>query len=157
MRWGSVADRRHRAGSDAEDIPLVAVFLLSAVIAQAQQASKVHKVGVLLPEEVRPGLIEAFREGLGDLGYVEGKNISIELRNAAGKYERLSALADELLRLKVDIILAVSTPAAQAVKKATAVIPIVVTRIGDPVQAGLVSSLARPGGNVTGLSVNTPP
>ena len=135
---------------------LVVAFLLAAVVARAQQARKVHRVGVLLHDGAPPGLLEVFREGLHELGYVEGKNITIELRNAAGRNERLSALADELLRLKVDVILAVNTPAAQAAKKATAAIPIVITRIGDPVKSGLVPSLARPGGNVTGLSVNTP-
>lgn len=132
---------------------LALAFLSAAVLAQAQQASKIHRVGVLLHDGAPPGLLEAFREGLRELGYVEGKNITIELRNAAGKNERLSALADELLRLKVDVILAVNTPSAHAAKKATATIPIVITRVADPVQSGLVASLARPGGNVTGLSL----
>jgi putative ABC transport system substrate-binding protein len=100
-----------------------------------------------------PGLLEAFREGLRERGYVEGKNITIELRNAEGKNERLSALANELVRLKVDVILAVNTPSAHAAKKATTTIPIVITRVADPVGSGLVSNLARPGGNVTGLGI----
>jgi putative ABC transport system substrate-binding protein len=97
-------------------------------------------------------LLETFRVGLRDLGYLEGKDISIEIRDAAGKNDRLAALADELVRLKVKLILAVNTPAAQAAKRVTATIPIVITRVTDPVKSGLVSSLARPGGNVTGLS-----
>ncbi|HEV8456700.1 MAG TPA: ABC transporter substrate-binding protein [Methylomirabilota bacterium] len=131
-------------------------LVAAPLAAEAQQAGKVYRVGVLLHDGAPPGLLEVFREGLHELGYVEGENITIELRNAAGTNERLSALADELVRLKVDVILAVNTPAAQAAKKATPAIPIVMTRIGDPVKSGLVRSLARPGGNVTGLSVNTP-
>jgi putative ABC transport system substrate-binding protein len=86
------------------------------------------------------------------LGYIEGAGISIELRNAAGRNERLPALADELLRLKVDVIVAVNTPAAKVAKKATQTIPVVMMRVADPVKSGLVNDLARPGGNVTGLS-----
>jgi len=127
---------------------LIVAFLLAAVVAQAQPASRVHRIGVLLHDGAPPGLLEAFREGLRELGYAEGKNIAIELRNAEGKNERLSALADELVRLKVEVILAVNTPSAHAAK-----IPIVITRVADPVGSGLVSSLARPGGNVTGLSI----
>jgi putative ABC transport system substrate-binding protein len=85
-------------------------------------------------------------------GYVEGRDISIELQNAAGHNERLPALADDLLRLKVDVIVAVNTPAAQAAKKATKTVPVVMLRVADPVKSGLVASLARPGGNLTGLS-----
>lgn len=132
---------------------LVVAFLLAAVVAQAQQASRVHRIGVLMHDGAPPGLLEAFREGLHELGYVEGRNITIELRNAAGKNERLSELANELVRLKVDVILAVNTPSAQAAKKATTTIPIVITRVANPVEAGLVASLARPGGNVTGLGI----
>lgn len=132
---------------------LAVAFLVAPVVAQAQQASQVQRIGVLLHDGAPPGLLEAFREGLHALGYVEGKNITIELRNAAGNNERLGALADELLRLKVNVILAVNTPAAQAAKKATATTPIVITRVADPVESGLVPSLARPRGNVTGLSL----
>jgi putative ABC transport system substrate-binding protein len=92
--------------------------------------------------------------GLKDLGYLQGKNIALELRNAEGNNDRLAALADELVRLRVDVILALNTPAAMAAKKATGTIPIVIARVTDPVRSGLVSSLARPGGNVTGLSFN---
>ena len=118
----------------------------------AQQASIVHRIGVLLYAGAPPGLLEAFWEGLHDLGYVEGQNITVELRNARGRKEQLAALADELVQLKVDIILAVNTPSALAAKAATTTIPIVITRIADPVRSGLVQSLAHPGGNVTGLS-----
>ena len=118
--------------------------------ARAQQ-KQMHRVGVL-SQDMQPGLLEAFREELHKLGYVEGSDVSIELRNAAGHNERLPALAEELLRLKVEVIVAVNTPAAQAAKKATKTIPIVIMRVADPVRSGLVASLARPGGNVTGLS-----
>lgn len=118
--------------------------------ARAQQ-KQMHRVGAL-SQDMQPGLLEAFREELHKLGYVEGSDVSIELRNAAGHNERLPALAEELLRLKVEVIVAVNTPAAQAAKKATKTIPIVIMRVADPVRSGLVASLARPGGNVTGLS-----
>jgi putative ABC transport system substrate-binding protein len=134
---------------------LLLALLLAAVVAQAQQAGKGHRIGVLLYAGAPPGLLEAFWEGLRELGYVEGQNLTIALRNAEGKNERLSALAAELVQLKVDVILAVNTPSAQAAKQATATVPIVITRIGDAMGAGLVPSLARPGGNVTGLSFDT--
>ena len=118
---------------------------------QARQA-RVYRIGVLSPEIPPPGLLDAFREGLRELGYLEGRDVAIELREAGGNNEQLAALADELVRLNVDVILAVNTPAAQAAKKATATIPIVITRVADPVKSGLVASLSRPGGNVTGLS-----
>ena len=136
-----------------ESFLVIVVFLLAAIAAQAQPASKVDRIGVLLHDGAPPGLLEGFREGLRELGHVEGKDITIELRNAEGKNERLSTLANDLVRLKVDIILAVNTPSALAAKKATTTIPIVITRVADPVGAGLVSNLARPGGNVTGLSI----
>jgi putative ABC transport system substrate-binding protein len=135
-------------------VALVLVLLLPAVATQAYQATKVHRIGILLHDGAPPGLLEAFRAGLHDLGYLEGKNIAIELRDAAGKNDRLSGLAGELVQLNVDLILALNTPAAQAARKATATIPIVITRVTDPVRSGLVASLSRPGGNVTGLSFN---
>ena len=136
-----------------ESFLVIVVVLLAAVAAWAQPASKVDRIGVLLHDGAPPGLLEGFRDGLRELGHVEGKNVTIELRNAEGKNERLSTLASELVRLKVDVILAVNTPSALAAKKATTTIPIVITRVADPVGAGLVSNLARPGGNVTGLSI----
>ena len=131
---------------------LVVAFLVAAVVAQAQQARQGHHIGVLLYDGAPPGLLEAFQEGLHELGYVEGKNIALEVRNARGKHEQLAALAEELVRLKVDLILAVNTPAALAAEAATTTIPIVITRVANPVETGLVASLARPGGNVTGVS-----
>jgi putative ABC transport system substrate-binding protein len=133
---------------------IVLLVLLAAVGAQAQPAPKVHRIGVLLHDGSPPGLLEAFRAGLHDLGYVEGKNLALEARDAGGKNDRLAQLADELVRRKVDLILALNTPSALAAKKATTTIPIVIARVSDPVTSGLVSSLARPGGNVTGLSLN---
>jgi putative ABC transport system substrate-binding protein len=117
--------------------------------AGAQQGERMRRVGVLLvsgPEPLGP-----FREALGDLGYVEGKNIQIEVRSAQGQDTRLPELAAELVRSRVDVIIAVQTPAAHAAKNATRDIPIVVMA-GDPIATGLISNLARPEGNVTGLS-----
>ena len=135
-------------------VVLSVALALAPLAVQAQQATKAHRIGVLLHDGAPPGLLETFRAGLHDLGYFEGKNIAIEMRDAAGKGDLLSALAAELVHLKVDLILAVNTPSARAAKKATTTIPIVITRVTDPVKSGLVSSLARPGGNVTGLSFN---
>jgi putative tryptophan/tyrosine transport system substrate-binding protein len=121
------------------------------LIAEAQQTRPAHLVGILA-QDLQPGLLETFRDELHKLGYVEGKTIGIEIRNAAGKNDQLPALANDLLQLKVNVIVAVNTPAAQAAKKATKSVPIVIMRVADPVKSGLVTSLARPGGNVTGLS-----
>jgi putative ABC transport system substrate-binding protein len=118
--------------------------------ARAQQ-KKTHRIGIL-SQDLQPGLLETFRDELHKRGYVEGSNISIELRNAEGHNERLPALADELLKLNVDVIVAVNTPAVQAAKKSTRTVPVVMMRVADPVKSGLVDSLARPGGNITGLS-----
>ena len=124
----------------------------------AQQAAKVARIGYLSLNLAAspPNLHEAFRQGLRDLGYVEGRNVVIEYRDAEGKPERLPALAAELVALKVDVIVAGSTPHALAAKQATRTLPIVFIGAGDPVTDGLVTSLARPGGNVTGLSSLTP-
>ena len=119
-------------------------------LAHAQQG-RLHRVGIL-SQDLQPSLLETFRDELHKLGYVEGRNISIELRNAAGRNERLPVLAEELLKLNVDVIVAVNTPAVQAAKKATKTVPVVMMRVADPVKSGLITSLARPGGNVTGLS-----
>jgi putative ABC transport system substrate-binding protein len=110
-----------------------------------------RRVGILA-QDLQPGLLETFRDQLHKLGYIEGSGISIELRNAAGQNERLSVLAEELLRLKVEVIVAVNTPAVQAAKEATTTVPVVMMRVADPVKSGIVASLARPGGNITGLS-----
>ena len=120
------------------------------VAARAQQ-KKTHRIGIL-SQDLQPGLLETFRDELRKRGYVEGSDISIELRNAEGHNERLPALADELLKREVDVIVAVNTPAVQAAKKATKTVPVVMMRVADPVKSGLVDSLARPGGNITGLS-----
>ena len=119
----------------------------------AQQASKIARIGYLATAlATYPHLPEAFRQGLRDLGYVEGRNVEIEYRDAEGKYERLPALAAELVRLKVDVIVAGPAPPAVAAKNATGKIPIVMIGVGDPVGLRLIASLARPGGNVTGSS-----
>jgi putative tryptophan/tyrosine transport system substrate-binding protein len=119
--------------------------------ARAQQRELMRRIGILA-QDLQPGLLETLREELRNLGYVEGKSVGIELRNAAGRSDRLPALADDLLRLKIEVIVAVNTSAAQAAKKATSTVPIVIMRVADPVKSGLVSNLARPSGNVTGLS-----
>jgi putative tryptophan/tyrosine transport system substrate-binding protein len=128
-----------------------AVAVLPLTVHAQQSATRVRRIG-MLAQDLQPGLLEAFRNELQRLGYVDGANISIELRNAAGRNDRLATLAEELLGLKVEVIVAVNTPAAQAAKTATRAIPIVIMRVADPVKSGLVASLARPGGNVTGLS-----
>ena len=122
------------------------------LIARAQQAVKLHRIGILSPELPPPGFLEAFRQGLRELGYVEGQNIAFEIRSAEGYGQRLAALANHLVELKVDAIVAVNTQSVQAAKKASTTIPIVMTRIADPVKSGLVRSLSKPGGNITGLS-----
>ena len=125
--------------------------------AEAQQASKVARIGFLATNlAVIPHLRDAFLQGLRDLGYVEGRNVVIEYRDAEGKLERFPALAAELVALKVDVIVAPTTPATVAAKQATKTIPIVFAVVSDPVTSGFVTSLARPGGNVTGLSVLEP-
>jgi ABC-type uncharacterized transport system substrate-binding protein len=139
-------------------VAVLAVSLLAAPLAaEAQQAAKVARIGILTVSlAAAPHLTEAFLQGLRDLGYVEGRNVAIEYRDAGGKVERLPALAAELVALKVDVIMAGSTPNALAAKQATRTIPIVFLSSGDPATDGLVTSLARPGGNVTGLSSLTP-
>jgi ABC-type uncharacterized transport system substrate-binding protein len=128
-------------------------LLALAVTIEAQQPKKVPRIGYLSSTSPSAGSsrIEAFRQGLRDLGYIEGQNLIIEYRYAEGKLDRLPELAAELVRLKVDAIFVTSTSAVQAAKKATTKVPIVSVS-GDPVGLGLVASLARPGGNVTGLA-----
>jgi len=132
-------------------------LLAAPLAAEAQQAAKIARIGYLaLNRAAAPDVLEAFLQGLRDLGYVEGRNVVIEYRDAEGKAERLPALAAELVALKVEVIVAPGTLAALAAKQATGTIPIVFPSVGDPVTEGLVTSLARPGGNVTGLSNLTP-
>jgi putative ABC transport system substrate-binding protein len=123
-------------------------------VAEAQQPAKVPRIGFLTTPSPTAAAyyLEAFREGLRELGYVEGKTIAIEYRFAEGRPERLPALAAELVRLKVDVIVTGGPPAPEDAKQATSTIPIVFAVAGDPVGEGLVASLARPGGNVTGLA-----
>jgi ABC-type uncharacterized transport system substrate-binding protein len=138
-------------------LALSAMLCALCVSVEAQQPKKVPRIGVLhsgSPSSTAPQR-EAFRQGLRDLGYIEGQNIVVENRYAEGVAEYPN-LATELVRLKVDVIVASSTPGAQAAKSATTTIPIVFTGAGDPVGTGVVASLAHPGGNVTGLSNLTP-
>jgi putative ABC transport system substrate-binding protein len=129
---------------------MATILPATALPAEAQQTKKISRVGYLAAPSPPPD--SAFLQGLRDLGYLEGKNITIDYRFADGKHERLPGLAAELIGLKVDIIVTVGTPAAVAAKQATSMIPIVMAIVADPVGEGLVASLARPGGNVTGLA-----
>jgi putative tryptophan/tyrosine transport system substrate-binding protein len=140
----------------------VVLLLLSAFLntAAAQPPEKVPRVGYLLggshSDPQRQRLLEAFRQGLRELGYMEGQNIAIESRWAEGKDDRFPALAADLVRSKVDVIVAGSGAATQAAQQATRTIPIVMSTVADPLGSGLVASLARPGGNVTGMTVMSP-
>jgi putative ABC transport system substrate-binding protein len=134
---------------------VAAFFVANFSFAEAQQPTKIPRIGYLGGNSPN-SRSEAFRQGLRELGYVEGKNIVIEWRHHDGKVERLPALAAELVRLKVDIIITVGAPAARAAKEATITIPIVMMQVGDAVASGFVASLARPGGNITGLSTLAP-
>jgi putative tryptophan/tyrosine transport system substrate-binding protein len=137
---------------------ITAWALLAAPPAGAQQAAKAARIGYLanFPPAAYPQQHEAFLQGLRDLGYVEGRNLVIEYRFAEGKIEQFPALAAELVARKVDVIVVGSTPQALAAKQATRTLPIVFISAADPVTSGLVTSLARPGGNVTGLSSVAP-
>ena len=139
-------------------ILIFSVVALSAANAQPQ-SGKVYRIGLLgaHSHSVHAKGVEALRAGLGDLGYVESKNIVIESRWAEGKYDRLPDLVAELVALKVDVIVTTGgTPPALAAKQATTTIPIVTTGVGDAVGTGIVASLARPGGNITGLTDSVP-
>jgi ABC-type uncharacterized transport system substrate-binding protein len=132
---------------------LITVLLITAPVAEAQQAKKIPRIGYLGggSAELERVWLDAFLQGLRELGYFEGKNIIVERRYADGRYDQLTELAGELVRLKTDVILAASTPVAHGAMKATNTVPIVMV-VADPIGTGLVSSLARPGGNLTGLS-----
>jgi ABC-type uncharacterized transport system substrate-binding protein len=139
-------------------LALCSLLLAPCSVVEAQQPGKIFRIGFLDVSTASGSavLVEAFRQELNKLGWIEGKNITIEYRFAEQKRERVPELAADLVRLKVDLIVASGTPPATAAKKATAAIPIVMMNVGDPVGAGLIASLARPGGNVTGLSALTP-
>ena len=129
-------------------------ILLGSLAAQAQQTGNVYRIGFLgnSTAALEANLVGPFREGLRDLGYVEGRNVLIEYRWAEGKYDRFPALIGELLALKVAVIVTAGTPATLAVKKATTSVPLVMSAVGDPVGSGIVPSLSHPGGNITGLT-----
>ena len=129
-------------------------LLAAPLAAEAQQAAKVYRIGFLgnSTAALEANLVGPFREGLRELGYVEGRNIVIEYRWAEGQYERFPVLIAELLARKVDVIVTAGTPATQAVKQATTSVPLVMVAVGDPVATGIVASLRRPGGNITGLT-----
>jgi len=135
-------------------VVLATVILAFFHLVEAQQPGKVPRIGYLTGVSLSADSprFEGFRQGLRELGYVEGKNIIIEYRYADGKFDRLPALAAELVRLKVDIIVSAGATATRAAKEATVTIPIVMAQDPDPVGSGFVASLARPGGNITGLS-----
>ncbi len=139
-------------------ILFVVILLAIGVIADAQQPKKVPRIGYLggVSLSANTARHEAFRQGLRDLHYVEGKNIVIDWRSADGKLERLPALAAEMVRLTFDVIVTSGSTATRAVKEATNTIPIVMTNDADPVGDGIIASLARPGGNITGLSALAP-
>jgi len=138
------------------------VLVLCCLAAAAQPAEKVHRVGIVVntspvselagPEPVHP-LVRAFVHGLRALGYVEGRNLILERRSAEGRYERFGDIVADLVRLQVDVIVTVGTALTRAAKAATASVPIVTVGVSDPVGARIVQSLARPGGNVTGLTI----
>jgi len=135
-------------------IALCAMLLAFSLPVEAQQTGKIFRIGFLDSGTASGGevLVKAFLQELSKLGWIEGKNITVEYRFADQKSERLPELAADLVRLKVDLIVVTETPVALAAKSATAFIPVVTTNVGDPVAAGLVASLAKPGGNVTGFS-----
>jgi putative ABC transport system substrate-binding protein len=139
-------------------LALSAMLLALCSSVEAQQAGEIFRIGYLDPSTASGSKVpvEAFRQELSKLGWIEGKNIAIEYRFAEQKQVRLPELAADLVRLKVDLIVVSGGPTASAAKKATATIPIVMTNVGDPVGAGLVASLARPGGNITGNSGLSP-
>jgi putative tryptophan/tyrosine transport system substrate-binding protein len=137
---------------------LITVVLLTIYLAEAQQPKKVPRVGILVngTPSSHKFIIDEFQQGLRELGYVEGKTLLIEYRYAEGKLERLPELARELVQINVDVIFTQATPGTVAAKQVTNSIPIVFTGVGDPVEAGLVNSFAKPGGNVTGVSILSP-
>ncbi|TFH50725.1 MAG: ABC transporter substrate-binding protein [Lysobacterales bacterium] len=159
MRKFQIADFRLRIYATAIFVAVLALSLVATPLAtRAQQTGRMYRIGFLGNSTValEANLVGPFREGLRDLGYIEGSNSQIEYRWAEGKYERFPALIAELTALKVDVIVTAGTPASVAVKKATTSIPLVMVAVGDPVGTGLAASLSRPGGNATGLSSIAP-
>jgi ABC-type uncharacterized transport system substrate-binding protein len=148
-QWTAV----NRAGMGKKTVValLVGLALTSVRFAEAQQPKRVSRIGFLsTASSATQSRTDAFRHGLRDLGYVEGQNIVIEYRYSEGKQDLATEMAAELIRLKVDLIVAPTTPAILAIKKASSTMPIVFASISDPVASGFVASLARPGGNMTG-------
>ena len=146
--------RRALGNTKVFGFALSTILFALCVFAEAQQPKKIPRLGFLSPTS-DDSRVEAFRQGLRELGYVEGQNIAIEYRWADGKFDRLPDLALELVRLKVDVVVAVVTQASLAAKMATGTIPVVMIGVSDPVGSGLVVSLARPGANITGTSSMT--
>ena len=155
MRQIRISDFGFRIGATAIfAVPLALSLVATPLAAQAQQVGKVYRVGFLWDSPaVWPEAIEGFRRGLHGLGWVEGQNIVVERRWAEGRFDRLPGLAEELVRLKVDVIVAPTSIYAGAAKQATSTIPIVFAVHADPIGSGHVASLARPGGNLTGISL----
>jgi putative tryptophan/tyrosine transport system substrate-binding protein len=147
-------DRKKYMKKKISVLTLCAVLFALCVPAEAQQHGKIFRIGFLDASTASgmAGLVETFRQELSNLGWNEGKNLTIEYRFGEQQNERLPELAADLVRLKVDLIVVAGTPSVLAAKKATTTIPIVMVSATDPVGAGLVASLGRPGGNVTGLS-----
>src|SRR5262249_54859787 len=139
-------------------VPLALRLLATPPPSQAQPAAHVPRLGLLIPSAVSAvaSRLEAFRQGLRDLGYVEGRTITLEYRFADGQADRLPALVADLVRVPVDVLVVGGAVALRAAQHAATTIPIVMAVSGDPVGAGLVASLARPGGNITGLSSQAP-
>jgi putative tryptophan/tyrosine transport system substrate-binding protein len=135
---------------------LIGSILASIHFADAQQLKNVPRIGYLSGGPLSTTRTDPFRQGLRELGYIEGKNIILEWRSADGKRDRMSALVAELLRLKVKVIITTGSADTRVVKEATSSIPIVMTQANDPVGSGFVATLARPGGNITGLSSFSP-
>jgi putative ABC transport system substrate-binding protein len=148
----------HHSGMDRRRFVLTSLAgaLAAPLAAEAQPAGKSPRIGVINEMAAGHLFVEAFRQGLREVGYVEGQNIVVEYRHVQGRIDQVPALAGELVRAKVDVLLVAGSAAARSAKAVTTTVPIVFATAGDPVSSGLVASLARPGGNATGLSVLTP-
>src|SRR5947209_13118560 len=145
-----VADPLHSCTEEKQSMRVL--LLLAAIAVPILAAAQPAKIGVLTFEETPEALKQALRSGLREQGYTEGRNITLEWREAGGKVERANQLAAELVSMKVDVIVASLTPAVTAAKKATSTIPIVMAPAADPVATGFVKSLSHPGGNITGIT-----